>query len=71
MLGGTMVNITGPCFNKIDLIFCKFNDDAVLAQVINQSRAVCIQPTIFVQGYVILELVTMKRRWKTKYFLGN
>ncbi|XP_054015399.1 protein mesh-like [Hylaeus anthracinus] len=48
-LGGTIVNITGPCFNRTKKIRCKFDNVWVDGTVIDRSRAICVQP--FVEAY--------------------
>ncbi|XP_031341767.1 protein mesh isoform X1 [Photinus pyralis] len=72
MLGGTMVNITGPCFDPNDKIICKFDvEDEIFGTVVDSNRAVCIQPRLFVEGYVRLEIAIGpgKYKWKGKYFV--
>lgn len=72
MLGGTVVNITGPCFNPEDKIICKFDvSDPVDGVVINKNRAVCVQPRLSAEGYVNLEIAVGSGRykWKGKYFV--
>ncbi|KAK5643851.1 hypothetical protein RI129_007696 [Pyrocoelia pectoralis] len=72
MLGGTMVNITGPCFEPGDKVICKFDvQDEVYGTVIDSNRAVCIQPRLFAEGYVGLAIAIGPGRykWKGKYFV--
>lgn len=74
MLGGTMVNITGPCFDPNDKVICKFDTaDEVFGTVVDSNRAVCIQPQLFVEGYIRLEIAigAGKYKWKGKYFVGG
>lgn len=74
MLGGTMVNITGPCFEPHDKVICKFDtEDEVYGTVVNRNRAICIQPRLLVEGYIRLEIAIGpgKYKWKGKYFVGK
>ncbi|XP_018331597.1 protein mesh isoform X2 [Agrilus planipennis] len=72
MLGGTIVNITGPCFRPTDKITCKFDvEDEVFGTVVDANRALCVQPRLSVEGYVRLEIAinNEKYKWKGKYFV--
>lgn len=77
MLGGTVVNITGPCFEPSDRVHCKFDTEVVQGTVINVNRAVCVQPKLSVQGYVRFEVAIgnnierTRFKWKGKYFVGK
>ncbi|XP_008192790.2 protein mesh isoform X1 [Tribolium castaneum] len=72
MLGGTIVNITGPCFKPTDQIICKFDTaDEVYGVVVSSNRAICIQPPLLVEGYVKLEIAIGPGtyKWKGKYYV--
>ncbi|XP_050546629.1 protein mesh-like isoform X2 [Daktulosphaira vitifoliae] len=71
MLGGTVVNITGPCFERTDKVRCKFDTEEVVGTVINRNRAICIQPFLMAEGYVIFDVAIgdEKYNWKGKYFV--
>ncbi|VVC32247.1 Hypothetical protein CINCED_3A022608 [Cinara cedri] len=71
MLGGTIVNITGPCFEPGDKVRCKFDTEEVVGIVVSRNRAVCIQPFLMAEGYVILDVAIgeEKYNWKAKYFV--
>lgn len=73
MLGGTVVNITGPCFEPNDKVTCKFDNEDVHGTVVDPNRAVCIQPMLFAEGYVRFEasVNSGKYNWKGKYFVGT
>lgn len=74
MLGGTIVNITGPCFKPTDQITCKFDTaDEVYGVVVSSNRAICIQPQLLVEGYVVLEIAIGPQtfKWKGKYYIGK
>lgn len=74
MLGGTVVNITGPCFNPNDQIRCKFDvADIVTGYVVDRNRAICVQPQLFVEGYVRLEIAIGPNafKWKGQYYVGK
>ncbi|KAK4887724.1 hypothetical protein RN001_003995 [Aquatica leii] len=71
MLGGTMVNITGPCFEPGDKVICKFDTKEVHGIVINRNRAVCVQPRLYVEGYIRLQISigSGNYKWKGQYFI--
>ncbi|XP_023221105.1 protein mesh-like [Centruroides sculpturatus] len=57
MLGGTMVNITGPCFGKVKeeenvRIACKFDIFEVKGVYKDINHATCFQPPVLFHGYV-------------------
>ncbi|GFS95561.1 protein mesh [Nephila pilipes] len=57
MLGGTMVNITGPCFpNPLSNIRCKFDNREVDGIYRNPNIVSCISPPIMYHGYVDLSV---------------
>lgn len=73
MLGGTIVNITGPCFSRSDKVMCKFDvEPEVTGIVVDSNRAICVQPRLNVEGYVRFEIAinNEKFKWKGKYFVG-
>ncbi|CAH0391044.1 unnamed protein product [Bemisia tabaci] len=71
MLGGTVVNITGPCFTPNMKIRCKFDIVDVVGTVVNKNRAICVQPLLMAEGYVIFDIAIDddKYNWKGKYFV--
>ncbi|KAL1505442.1 hypothetical protein ABEB36_005011 [Hypothenemus hampei] len=72
MLGGTVVNITGPCFNPTDQIICKFDvADVVYGIVVSRNRAICVQPPLMVEGYVRFEIAIGPGvyKWKGRYYV--
>lgn len=71
MLGGTVVNITGPCFELTDRVSCRFDTEEVIGTVIDRNRAICVQPFMMAQGYVRFEVSvnTERYKWKGKYFV--
>lgn len=74
MLGGTIVNITGPCFFKnTDRVNCRFDTEDVVGKVIDTNRAVCVQPPLMAEGYVRFEVAinTETYKWKGKFFVGK
>lgn len=72
MLGGTVVNITGPCFNEDDRIQCKFDSETVVGHVVSRNRAICVQPPLMAQGYVRFQISigTDRYKWRGLYFVG-
>uniref|UniRef100_A0A146LTJ4 Extracellular domains-containing protein CG31004 n=1 Tax=Lygus hesperus TaxID=30085 RepID=A0A146LTJ4_LYGHE len=71
MLGGTIVNITGPCFTATDDIVCRFDYTSVKGTVIDSNRAVCVQPYLNAEGYIPFEISINSGfyTWKGKYFV--
>ncbi|CAH1121477.1 unnamed protein product [Ceutorhynchus assimilis] len=72
MLGGTVVNITGPCFNPTDQILCKFDvANVVYGTVVSRNRAICVQPLLMVEGYVRFEIAIGPGtyKWKGRYYV--
>jgi len=57
MLGGTMVNLTGPCFVPGTRVTCRFNSQDSDGVVIDENRASCIMPTFTeAEGWVDFEV---------------
>ncbi|XP_049791789.1 protein mesh isoform X2 [Schistocerca nitens] len=71
MLGGTIVNITGPCFKPTDKVTCRFDYREVRGTVVDTNRAVCVQPFVMGEGYIPFEITVNEGRydWKGKFFL--
>ncbi|XP_043267709.1 protein mesh isoform X2 [Venturia canescens] len=71
MLGGTVVNITGPCFESNDKVKCRFDTEDVYGTVIDRNRAICVQPRLMVEGYVDFSVAIGSGRysWRGKYFV--
>lgn len=73
MLGGTVVNITGPCFTSDIRVLCKFDTESVVGHVIDSNRAICVQPFLKAQGYIRFEISigTENFKWRGLYFVGK
>ncbi|KAJ8667861.1 hypothetical protein QAD02_009524 [Eretmocerus hayati] len=71
MLGGTVVNITGPCFKPNDKIRCRFDNEEVMGTYVNTNRAICVQPFIKAEGYIRFSVAINngKDDWKGKFFI--
>ncbi|XP_014210478.1 protein mesh [Copidosoma floridanum] len=71
MLGGTVVNITGPCFLPNDKVRCRFDTEEVTGTIIDTNRAICIQPFVKVEGYVRFAVAVNNGRydWKGFFFI--
>ncbi|KAG1672675.1 Protein mesh [Nymphon striatum] len=54
MLGGALVNITGPCFDENTVIRCSFWDKVVPGYYVSKNRATCIQPRVDFYGYITI-----------------
>lgn len=72
MLGGTVVNITGPCFNEDDRVECTFDGIPAVGHVVSPNRAICVQPFLMAQGYVRFQVSVGSERykWRGLYFVG-
>lgn len=72
MLGGTIVNITGPCFEPNEKIVCRFDTEDVVGVFVDRNRAICVQPFVMAEGYIRFEVAVgdNKFNWKGKYFVG-
>ena len=72
MMGGMMVNITGPCFNPDRRIICRFDTQDVVGKYVDQNRAVCIMPRVYATGYVDLTLSIDggNFNWKGRFYVG-
>lgn len=71
MLGGTLVNLTGPCFSNSYRLVCQFDTTAVEGNILDHNRATCIMPQLFVSGYVdfAISIDNGPYYWKGKFFV--
>ncbi|XP_074605108.1 sushi domain containing 2 mesh isoform X2 [Brevipalpus obovatus] len=67
MLGGTLVNVTGPCFEPDDIITCNFDNQVAKGIYRDRNHATCISPAVYYHGYIDLT-ITVKGR---TIFLGR
>lgn len=56
MLGGTLVDVTGPCLDRSSIIFCRFDNFKAEAVYRDTNRATCISPPFMYNGYVDLTI---------------
>ncbi|KAI1296786.1 Protein mesh [Halotydeus destructor] len=54
MLGGTMVNITGPCLSPDSIIVCRFENWKSEGFYRDPNHASCISPPVMYHGYIDL-----------------
>ena len=73
MLGGTVVNITGPCFDPNVRVTCHFDTQDVLGHYIDTNRVICVQPYLQAEGYIRFEISVGNERfkWRGRYFVGR
>ena len=73
MLGGTMVNITGPCFKPATRITCRFNTQTSEGTVLHENRAACIMPWTKAEGWIDFEISLNggPYYWKGQFFVGE
>lgn len=67
MLGGTMVNFTGPCLAPNAIITCKFENWRTTGIRRDNNHASCISPPVMYHGYVDLTITVDDRT----LFLGR
>lgn len=56
MLGGTMVNVSGPCLHEDAVIECIFENRPVKGVYRDKNHASCISPAVMYHGYVDLTI---------------
>ena len=73
MLGGNLVNISGPCFGPNTLVKCRFYDREVAGVVRDSNTAFCVQPRLFATGYVdiAVSLDGGPYYWKGQFYVGQ
>jgi hypothetical protein len=74
MLGGQVVELSGPCFNPKDNFWCRFDDQVVEGLFLSRVKVRCIQPMFMKIGVVSLALSTNGEkifRYRTTYNLGK
>ncbi|EDW82985.2 uncharacterized protein Dwil_GK22555, isoform D [Drosophila willistoni] len=71
MLGGQVVNITGPCFDPDIRVTCHFDTESVLGTYVDRNRVICVQPFLKAEGYIRFQIsVGVQRfKWRGKYFV--
>ena len=60
VLGGTPVQLSGPCFEENDNITCQFGDVAVKGTRLSRNRVLCVSPEFSVIGRVSLKLIIIR-----------
>ena len=73
MLGGSMVNLTGPCFQPSMRVTCRFNTKDSDGVVLNENRASCIMPWTEAEGWVDFEVALDGGPfyWKGRIYVGK
>ena len=46
VLGGTAVEVEGPCLNETDVITCTFDGTLVPGAYVSEFRAICVSPAL-------------------------
>ncbi|XP_030564094.1 protein mesh isoform X2 [Drosophila novamexicana] len=71
MLGGQVVNITGPCFDPSIRVTCHFDTESVLGTYVDRNRVICVQPFLKAEGYIRFQISvgTQRFKWRGKYFV--
>lgn len=63
-MGGTAVHLTGPCFDKTDIIKCSIEDQKeIIGFVVNNHTAICVSPRFENIGWksLILQVINSGR----------
>ena len=60
VLGGTPVQLSGPCFEENDNITCRFGDVAVKGTRLDRNRVLCVSPELSVIGRIALKLLVVR-----------
>ncbi|RWS03900.1 AMOP: sushi: nidogen and VWD domain-containing protein-like protein, partial [Dinothrombium tinctorium] len=61
MLGGELLNVTGPCVEETDEIDCTFETKQVPGKFFDRNKIGCVVPPLMYEGYIDLT-VTVKGR---------
>ncbi|XP_017848444.1 protein mesh isoform X1 [Drosophila busckii] len=71
MLGGQVVNITGPCFDPNIRVTCHFDTESVQGTYVDRNRVICVQPFLKAEGYIRFQISvgTQRFKWRGKYFV--
>ena len=61
-MGGTAVHLTGPCFDKTDILKCSFGDEKDINGFILDNRtAICVSPRFEDIGWKHLTLLVIRK----------
>ena len=76
MLGGKMIDVSGPCFNPRTFVQCRFGEDtnAVTDGIyVSKTRIRCMVPRLTVRGRVKLSLSTggSSYSYSAPFTIGN
>ena len=72
MLGGTVVIISGPCFEGSDAkLTCKFNNVEVDGVVLSESLSLCTTPEMNRSGLITVEVEHDKDTYVSSFFAGK
>ena len=67
MLGGTPVQIAGPCLQRTDSIICTFDGIEVLGVYISEMIAVCISPQLTSIGRIPFQMTVYANSGGVKF----
>ena len=56
VLGGTPVQLSGPCFEENDNITCYFGDTPIKGTYLDKNRVLCVSPELSEIGRITLQL---------------
>ncbi|KAK2720563.1 hypothetical protein QYM36_004442 [Artemia franciscana] len=71
MMGGILVNVTGPCFTPDKRIMCRFDTQEVVGRYVGPNRAVCVMPRVYAAGYIDLAISIDggQYAWKGRFYV--
>ena len=67
MLGGTPVQVAGPCFQPTDSIICTFAGIEVIGVYIREMIAVCVSPQLTSIGRILFQMTVYTNSGGVKF----
>jgi len=67
VLGGTPIQLSGPCLEEDDNITCLFNDISVEGKYMDRNLALCVSPQFQMIGRIMLRLLVIESNGTVRY----
>jgi len=67
VLGGTPIQLSGPCFDEDDNITCLFNSKSVEGKYLDKNVALCVSPQFEMIGRITLRLLVIQANRNLRY----
>jgi len=67
VLGGTPIQLSGPCFDEDDNITCVFNSKSVEGKYLDKNVALCVSPQFEMIGRITLRLLVIQANRNLRY----